>query len=406
MKNHVKFTNEGYSMRGGSRVCARIYLPSFCKALLAVIAFLIAFTVFNTCCLRVSATGYEAEVRDIQEVTIDWGPSDSKASDENIGVFEWTGEQIKPFVSIKDARGFSLIEGYEYSVSYGTNVEPGKGTITVMGLECNNSGYDKWKGSKTFEFEIIKAENPLKDTGYADGENSINGVYHDNFVFCKNLKNEISETIDQSFTDEEYGEIGKKELIDAVKKCNLNFKSGDKRIFKLNKSKNSVTVTGVGIAYLTFTIPETAHFESFDGKIGIISYPPRTNDIKYSIRLEKGNRFRFGVTSGKPVNKCKTDFKCKVVIATSKKFTKSSIVKSYTLTKKQFVKQKIKTIKSKKLKKGKSFYIKTYTYKKLSDGRIMYGSTNIDGYKVAKNGKIKDIKINGEEFISKDPYIK
>lgn len=326
---------------------------------------LLAFALaFAASMMMVSVVHAEAINKDVSELTM-------KFLDRNDGVYEWTGEQIKPYVGFVNANGSSVGQD-SLKITYGTNIELGKGTITVIGLGEEGTDWQyKWYGTKTFEFTITKTENHM-------GTITINGSYHDEFKFSKNLKKDIKETF-YNLPDE---------IIKSIDKNDLKFISSDKNIFKINKNKNSITVTGVGIAYLSYTIPETAHYRECNGKIRIVSYPPDSNLIKSSNQPELGNSFRFGVTAGKGSKKCKTDFKCKVIFATNKNFKKSSIIKSYTLSKKEFNNQKIKRIKSKNFKKGKNFYVKTYTYKKLSDGRTMYGGVIVDKYKIAKNGRI------------------
>lgn len=358
-------------------------LPTFVSlALLLIFAFLMVFEI------EVNAAETDITKRDVSELNIDFG-------DGSNGVYQWTGEQIKPLFNTIDSEGISWGEGVDYTVSYGENIEPGKGTITIIGLGDEGTGDYNWYGTKTFEFTIEKATNPLVNTGYKNGKCVLSVTYHDNGKYLRDIKKYIYE---DDFLDNE--------MIKTIKNSNLKFTSSNKNIFKISDDKNSITVTGVGIAYLNFVIPETTHYKSFKGKMKVISYPPRADYSAYSMRLEKGNSFRFGVTCGLGSDECKTDFKCKIIIATSKTFKKSSIIKSYTLSKKEFNNQKIKRIKSKKFKKGQKFYIKNYTYSKLSDGRTIYGETIISKFKINKKGEIKSMKIDGEDYYSKEPYIK
>lgn len=369
MKNLIKIDEEKVIKRSStgavSLSCIKIHLT-----------ILIIFTL--SMMIGIATSAAEPSKRNVSEITM-------RFLDNSNGIYEWTGEQIKPSVGFVDANGSSMGKD-SLKIIYGANVEPGKGTITVTGLGDEGTDWQyRWYGTKTFEFEIVKAENHIATW-------AINGSYHDGFVFSKNVKNDIKE-------------IGglPDESIKAIDKADLKFTVSDSKIFKLNKSKNSITVTGVGIAYLNFTIPETDHYKSCNGRIEIISYPPKTGYNSYWPVLKSGNGFKYGVTNGKSVGKSKTDFKCKVIIATNKNFKKSSIIKSYTLTKKEFNKQKMKTIKSKKFKKGKKFYVKTYTYKKLSDGKTMYGETDIIGFKISKKGRISSMD---KRYNIEDPCIK
>lgn len=330
--------------------------------------------------MGVVANAAEPGKKDVSELTM-------RFLDGSNGVYAWTGEQIKPSVGFVNANGSSVGQD-SLRVTYGNNVEPGKGTITVVGLGDEGTNWQyRWYGTKTFEFEIIKTNF---SNNYTPG---IYGFYYDDSVLCEDIKNSIKRSI--NFPNE---------LINAVDKNDLKFKTSDKNIFKINKNKNSITATGVGIAYLDFVIPETNHYNSYNGQMMIVSFPPTPNMASIGFNLRK-NTFIYGPESYDSVKKCKNDFKCKVIIATNKNFKKSSIIKSYTLTKKQFIKQKAKSIKSKKFKKGKKFYVKTYTYKKLSDGRTMYGEGFISHYKINNKGELVDLN-NGKTTISIDPCIK
>ncbi|MCR4651505.1 MAG: glycoside hydrolase family 16 protein [Lachnospiraceae bacterium] len=65
-----------------------------------------------------------------------------------IPVQEYTGEAVKPAVVVKNASGTVLVEGVDYTVSYGTNVNKGNGTVIITGA---GNGYG---GSKTVKFKI------------------------------------------------------------------------------------------------------------------------------------------------------------------------------------------------------------------------------------------------------------
>ena len=64
----------------------------------------------------------------------------------------YTGSQIKPSLTVKDNEsGKTLVENTDYTLSYGENVNVGKGTVTVTGT-------GNYTGSKTVEFNIVKAD--------------------------------------------------------------------------------------------------------------------------------------------------------------------------------------------------------------------------------------------------------
>ena len=67
---------------------------------------------------------------------------------------ETTGSQLtpKPIVTFN---GKTLVQGVDYALSYGENVSPGKGTVTVTAVEDGN-----FTGSVTVEFDIEKKAVP------------------------------------------------------------------------------------------------------------------------------------------------------------------------------------------------------------------------------------------------------
>ena len=70
---------------------------------------------------------------------------------------EATGSQLtpKPIVTFN---GKTLAQGADYSLSYGENVSPGKGTVTVTAIEGGN-----FTGSATVEFDIEKKAEPAPE---------------------------------------------------------------------------------------------------------------------------------------------------------------------------------------------------------------------------------------------------
>ena len=75
---------------------------------------------------------------------------------------EATGSQLAP-EPIVTFKGKTLVQGVDYSLSYGENVNPGKGSVTVTAIEGGN-----FLGSTTVEFDIEKkseTENPDPGTG-------------------------------------------------------------------------------------------------------------------------------------------------------------------------------------------------------------------------------------------------
>lgn len=342
---------------------------------------------------KVAAADFQCQRIDVNEITIELTMDASE--------YKYTGKQIKPHVLVTYKEALVMLENGGLHISYGTNIEPGKGTVTITGTGASRDWPEiEWYGTKTIEFEILKADNPLVNTGFNDGTNSTSSNYYDGYVIEKNVKKSIC---DMCSTDEHgpYDKAAYNEIVATIKKKNLNIKSSDKNIFKVNKDKNSITLTGVGIAYIKFTIPETKHYKAFKGKMKIISLPPEGFGYKYAFKpynkkTKKENTFTYGVSCFKGSGKSKTNFKCKIILATNKKFTKSSIIKSYQLSKNEYNSNKVKRIKSNKIKKGKTFYLKQYTYIKLSSGETLYGYMDTFKYKINKKGKITNKLISSK----------
>ncbi len=76
---------------------------------------------------------------------------------------EATGEQLRPD-PVVTFNGRALKKGKDYAVSYGTNVNPGKGSVTVAAAEGGN-----FTGSATVEFDIEKKAEPDPGTGGGGG---------------------------------------------------------------------------------------------------------------------------------------------------------------------------------------------------------------------------------------------
>ena len=77
---------------------------------------------------------------------------------------EATGSQIAPVPTVV-FNGKALEKGKDYTVSYGENVSPGKGSVTVSAVEGGN-----FTGSATVEFDIEKKAEPVNpDLGSGGG---------------------------------------------------------------------------------------------------------------------------------------------------------------------------------------------------------------------------------------------
>ena len=70
---------------------------------------------------------------------------------------EATGSQLAP-EPIVTFKGKTLVQGADYSLSYGENVNPGKGSVTVTAIEGGN-----FTGSATVEFDIEKKAEPAPE---------------------------------------------------------------------------------------------------------------------------------------------------------------------------------------------------------------------------------------------------
>lgn len=68
---------------------------------------------------------------------------------------EATGSQLAPD-PVVTFNGKTLVQGVDYALSYGENVSPGKGTVTVTAVEDGN-----FTGSVTIEFDIEKKAVPV-----------------------------------------------------------------------------------------------------------------------------------------------------------------------------------------------------------------------------------------------------
>lgn len=69
--------------------------------------------------------------------------------------FAYTGKAIKPAVTVKDAKGKSLVAGRDYTVSYSANTNVGTAKATVKLI-------NSYTGEKALSFKIVKAANPMK----------------------------------------------------------------------------------------------------------------------------------------------------------------------------------------------------------------------------------------------------
>lgn len=82
----------------------------------------------------------------------------------DIPVQEYTGQQIRPVPRVTFA-GEELLEGTDYTVAYGENIEEGTGTIVLTGTGTNaRAGEKSYTGTKTVTFEITRERNFSENT--------------------------------------------------------------------------------------------------------------------------------------------------------------------------------------------------------------------------------------------------
>ncbi len=71
--------------------------------------------------------------------------------------FYYTGEQIRPAVEVCDPDGSQMVEGADYTISYGENADAGYGTVTITGMGA-------YTGSADFSFKIKRLQSIAGDT--------------------------------------------------------------------------------------------------------------------------------------------------------------------------------------------------------------------------------------------------
>lgn len=298
---------------------------------------------------EVNAAEYQREKRNVNELTL--------ALESNS--FEYTGESIQPYPSVKDSNGMSdAIEDRDFSVTYGSNVEPGKGTITITGLGASGkSYYYEWYGIKTFEFTITKAD-PLNLCGLSGHDEELILDLHNNDV--ANLNKELF--------------IGKDvSLIRNIK--NKKYKSTNKNVFTIKNNK--MYSKGVGIAYLIVNIPETTHTLAKQFKFKVTVKP----QLEYNGMVSRNGKL-YVYFEDKDMAKSKTNFKYKINIYSKKSCNKKYLVKTKILSNgKKVAKGYKQTIKG--LKKGKNYWVKVSAYKKIDS------KTTLDTGSIKTKIKIK-----------------
>ena len=235
--------------------------------------------------------------------------------------YSYTGKQIKPEPTVI-INGKKLINGTDYTVSYGANKNPGYGSVTVIGI-------GDFTGEATVKFTIAKVTGlKAKSTGtnyiklsWAKQPN-VKGykVYRQSGNKYKLIKT-ISGSKNTSYT---------------VKKLS----SGKGYKFKVRTYVGSKPYYGVYSSILS--VPTKP------GKVSLNKLSTgKTHYVKATWKQKAGTGYQ-------------------VRIATNSEFTKNKAtytVKSY--------KTKTKTIK--KLKKGKTYYVKVRAYKTYGDN-TQYGA--------------------------------
>ncbi len=81
-----------------------------------------------------------------------------------IPIQEYTGQQIRPVPNVSFA-GEELLEGTDYTIEYGENIEEGTGSIVLTGTGASaRAGEKSYIGTKTVTFEISRERNFSEDT--------------------------------------------------------------------------------------------------------------------------------------------------------------------------------------------------------------------------------------------------
>lgn len=271
---------------------------------------------------------YEDVCARIKGLTVENKPIDiAKATVAVNSEYDYTGAAIKPKVNIK-YNGRTLIEDGDYTISYGENIYPGKGSLTITGI-----GDFKNTITKTFEIAPVSG---LDVASYG----------------TKSLK------LEWDCTDN----------VDGYKI--YRYKDGSYKCVKTVKDykTTSTTISGLtpGQGY-SFKI--CSYVDEHEGGL--------SEKMRAPVKPNKGNMKKLKTGSSHYVTAYwyqRTGTGYQVKRATNSKFTSS--VKTYKVTSSKTVSKKMTG-----LKKGKTYYVKVRAYKTYG-GKTVYGPWS--GYKKIK----------------------
>lgn len=239
------------------------------------------------------------------------------------GRFVYTGEEIKPGVTVK-LGGKTLTEGLEYSVVYKNNTEKGTGQVIVGG-----EGIYKGSVAKTFVIEkqrhVISCGTYYKKT-YRDGR----------FYLDASLKT----------GDDDYER--------------LSYHSSNAKVAAVD-SYGRVTVKGAGRAVIRVMAAATEAYEKASVNVTVDVCPRRQS---LTVKAVKGRKIKAVWTKDAQSDGYQVQY------GRSRKFSKSGTTKLIGSRRKS-------SLMLKKLKKNKTYYIRVRSFKKVSvNGQMvtLYGA--------------------------------
>ena len=268
--------------------------------------------------------------------TISYGIPAIKKIDFEGTKFAYTGEEITPYVKVKDTEGKELVYGMDYTITCKNNKAIGKGTVTV-----------KFKGkysgtvSKTFEIKLAKTE-----------------VFE--LLERKSTSLELNWYVVEGATEYRlYVYDEKKDKYVLLKKT----KETEYRVEGLEPGKT--------YKFRVRALRKTRG-KTYKGDYSYIT--AETKPAKVKMKMLTSTKAKQAVVVWTPVSGANG---YQVKYSTSKKFTKKT-TKSVTVKK-----QKSKKVTLKKLKKGKKYYVKLRAYKTVN-GKKIFGA-----YSKVKTVKVK-----------------
>lgn len=267
-------------------------------------------------CARIKGLTVESKPIDIAKVTVS---VNSK--------YSYTGSAIKPKVSLK-YNGRNLIENVDYNITYGENIYPGKGSLTI-------TGKSDFKNSVTKTFEIASVSG-LGVASYGTKALKLKWDYTDNVDGYKIYRYK-----------------------DGAYKCIKTVRGSD---------TTSTTISGLtpGQGY-SFKV--RSYVGEHEGSL--------SDKMRAPVKPNKGSLKKLKTGSSHYVTASwykRTGTGYQIKRATNSKFT--SGVKTYKITSSKTLCKKMTG-----LKKGKTYYVKVRAYKTYG-GKTVYGPWS--GYKKIK----------------------